>query len=1032
MEPRLFQSLSIALLAAGGILASAAFGSDGSRVIWLDETTDSSLIRSADSYPDKASAHLRQLFPKQADNLRVEHTHDTGNGPVVVNLQAYHQGLPVFGQAVNVIMQRDGALTAMTGQLPDADPDSASARLSSNWNLSPQQAMLKALGEHNQRAAGEDWQLSASQGDYQVFSHTTRSQRIRVKPLYAPNADGSLTPAYYVETGLSMSADGKPQAMVYVLSAVDGSSIAADNRVDDYQAFGYRVFTDAQGEPFDDPYGRSQPHPTGMPDGFLPDVPAPQQLIFTAEQSQLVDDPWLPDGAQETLGNNADVFFNSIITADGQFDFTFTDPASSAVFRPQDGDFRAQVTSPGVFDYQYDELAAPSDYLQRPPTDPSLPVPVGDPQLSAKMVNGFYVLNYLHDLFYDAGFNEAAGNSQQDNFGRGGLDGDPLIMMTSFGLGIFIASLGDGESPQIFQGVNGFSLSNRDASLDFAIIGHEWGHYLVRRLVGRSTGFLTNKQGNALNEGWADFVGLFMQVDAGDSQPPSAPAWDRTFGTGAYVNRDYQLFTPVATATAELDTYYYGVRRYPYSINMQRNPLTLGDISEDAVLPTDIPIFDWRGRTRYNTEVHTAGEVWANALWECYNGILNQRQNLSFEQKRARMAEYLVASLLATPFNPTYTEARDALLAVIKANDRRDYRICKSGMVKRGFGAGAVSPPRESRDLLEVRESFSNAERAVSFISASVNDSIQSNDNDGLLDAGEKGRLTITLRNSGFRQLPVLIARLQPNPAYQASLGGIVVQPGGAPGEDITVTIPIRLLDDTPYADTPFSLRVFGLGQSMGNPSFNLRTHFDLADTGTVDTAEQLPSFANWTVTQSAFTEFHPADPKWKRGSFNDSFVYQVKEGFAGYQSYLTSPELQVSASEDLILSFDHAYKLVKEPDPIFGTFKGQGSIEFTTDGGLTWANIMTLLPTQSDFLGTSAGYPAFTSEVINFGANLAGQTVQFRFFANFQETFAEFYEDGWFVDNIGFSGIDNTPFTQVLPDGTALRAADNRLAGAR
>ncbi|MCG8435323.1 MAG: hypothetical protein MJA83_14960 [Gammaproteobacteria bacterium] len=73
----------------------------------------------------------------------------------------------------------------------------------------------------------------------------------------------------------------------------------------------------------------------------------------------------------------------------------------------------------------------------------------------------------------------------------------------------------------------------------------------------------------------------------------------------------------------------------------------------------------------------------------------------------------------------------------------------------------------------------------------------------------------------------------------------------------------------------------------------------------------------------------------------------------------------------------------------------------------------------QGDFFGTSAGYPGFTAESINLGTMFAGETVQIRFNASFQETFSEFYTDGWFVDNIRFDGINNTPFTQVLPDGS-------------
>ena len=39
----------------------------------------------------------------------------------------------------------------------------------------------------------------------------------------------------------------------------------------------------------------------------------------------------------------------------------------------------------------------------------------------------FFALNFAHDFFYDLGFNEAAGNFQVDNFGRGGLGGDPIV-----------------------------------------------------------------------------------------------------------------------------------------------------------------------------------------------------------------------------------------------------------------------------------------------------------------------------------------------------------------------------------------------------------------------------------------------------------------------------------------------------------------------------------------------------------------------------------------------------------------------------
>ena len=39
----------------------------------------------------------------------------------------------------------------------------------------------------------------------------------------------------------------------------------------------------------------------------------------------------------------------------------------------------------------------------------------------------FFHVNWLHDRWYEAGFDEASGNAQKDNFGRGGIGGDPIL-----------------------------------------------------------------------------------------------------------------------------------------------------------------------------------------------------------------------------------------------------------------------------------------------------------------------------------------------------------------------------------------------------------------------------------------------------------------------------------------------------------------------------------------------------------------------------------------------------------------------------
>ena len=46
------------------------------------------------------------------------------------------------------------------------------------------------------------------------------------------------------------------------------------------------------------------------------------------------------------------------------------------------------------------------------------------PQNKAAITQLFYMVNWLHDWYYDNGFDEAAGNAQANNYGRGPAAGD--------------------------------------------------------------------------------------------------------------------------------------------------------------------------------------------------------------------------------------------------------------------------------------------------------------------------------------------------------------------------------------------------------------------------------------------------------------------------------------------------------------------------------------------------------------------------------------------------------------------------------
>src|SRR6185436_6621599 len=106
-------------------------------------------------------------------------------------------------------------------------------------------------------------------------------------------------------------------------------------------------------------------------------------------------DPWLPPGATETLGNNVDAYVD-VNNPDG-----FTPGL----------DFRADVTAPDAFDRVYD-----------PTIDANLSVN----QQKAAVTQLFFNVNFWHDWYYVAGFDEKAGNAQAVNYGRGGVQGDSI------------------------------------------------------------------------------------------------------------------------------------------------------------------------------------------------------------------------------------------------------------------------------------------------------------------------------------------------------------------------------------------------------------------------------------------------------------------------------------------------------------------------------------------------------------------------------------------------------------------------------
>ena len=684
----------------------------------------------AQSADPEATARLAVAQSVSATNLVLDESLEPlgqATRPSEDALMVYRFGqrvddIPVFGSKLSVLADCNENLRAVTGAY-------AVPAEGARWPkaaLTQKQALRSALAALDAPADRIAMSRQDQSGEFKQFGLTSVLEfrfghPVRIRPVWYP-LENALHPAYQVELTGSRPGQLRPIAKSILISAIDGRELRRDNQIYDMRRrqdacgescprhnFGYRVLASRRNVPYTDPYGFTSPHPTGVADASLPTQPAPMHLLRLNHSGISTGDPWLPSDATDTAGNNVDAFFKAIPEEDGVYtQDIFQDWPYS--YDPDSDDHRAPLSAPWTFDYAYDVDRAPQDYFQLP-GQPVQPVPFDDAQFNARIVQPFFAANWLHDLFYDLGFDEVAGNMQMDNYGRGGLDGDPLKIVAASN-NTFVFAPDDGVSPVMMLGHNNFGLSNRDVSaLDFGVMVHEWGHVLIYRLSGM-TGGAPGQQG-ALHEGFADFLAMFLMVQPGHRDAaPNTGDFHGAYPVGAYWNLDYynpfEDLPPAGSPELPDNAYYHGIRRFPFSASFDINPLTFGHLSPDNPLPEGFEPFDWKWRSLQSYEIHTAGEVWASALWHCARNILAASSDRGFRNAHRRFLASVVAALKMLPMDATYTEARDVVLMAVRATDEQEYLDCRAGFAQRGMGAGAVSPPRDSVEFREVVEDFTD------------------------------------------------------------------------------------------------------------------------------------------------------------------------------------------------------------------------------------------------------------------------------------------------------------------------------------
>jgi len=1052
------------------------------------------------------------------ETLRVIHTHDTGRDGIVVRLRHEIGGIEVFHSDLRVMMKRNRDLVALSGRM---HPQATLALATAPFTLALDDALASAFEDLfavpvlntsfiESRIDGRYTRFALLPGSKADKAGLELTRPARVKPVFFPLGE-QLVAGYFVELYAGKRGTRDAAYHRYVIAADDGRVLYRENLTYG-DSFDYRVWAagDVLHTPLDGPQQDYTPHPTGTPDSSQPAFVAPTLVTMEGFNTNPVNavDPWLPASATESVGNNVDAY---------------TDHSGPDGFTA--GDLRATVTSPQAFDRTYDVLAPPLD---------------SDDQSMASVTQLFYVNNWLHDWFYDSGFDEAAGNAQNDNLGRGGEEGDALRAEAQDGaLGndrnnANMSTPADGESPRMqmylwttgairtldlspaglspataganfgppsydvtatmtlaedgqgdtndgcqpltnnvtgdivlidrsgcsfVQKVNnaqsagavGVVIANdettnifdmggngpgitipammisladgnafksalgngpqtahmvratdveRDGTIDNTIVGHEWGHYIHNRLVDGG-----NRQHSAMSEGWADFFGIYMGHKETDDL------------SGAYAVGVYATFSTSA------DSGYFGIRRYPYSTDPAKNALSFRHISNGEDLPS-VP-GDPGGA---NSQVHNAGEVWASMLWDGYLALVARSQGANapydFMGARRRMADYVVAGLKMTPETATYTEGRDGVLAAAFAADIDDGMALAQAFAGRGAGSCAESPARFSTSLQGLTESNDLAP-VIDVMNVTIDDSVFSCDQDGILDGGEVGLLTVEVANTGIANLD--------NAQLSAStdLPGVVFTNGPqltlgtiTPFDTATATVEVRLdgetVVDLSTLDVEVTVTATTACEGTVTNGLSTRVHADdnvmSSATDTVEsTVEAWAKEGDFGAEVWEREAVSAEDHRWHgedRGSISDT--------------WLESPDLVVDAAADFVLTFGHIYDFEVSDNTLWDG----GVVEISNDGGTTWTDVDQFddpgydgpLTDQADnplsfreaYSGQNPSYPAPDVVTLDFGQAFAGDTVRVRFRIGTDQAVGA---PGWFIDDIAFSGITNLPFGTLEPE---------------
>ncbi|KAJ2065242.1 hypothetical protein GGI17_000498 [Coemansia sp. S146] len=308
-----------------------------------------------------------------------------------------------------------------------------------------------------------------------------------------------------------------------------------------------------------------------------------------------------------------------------------------------------------TFDYPLDLTQQPATYLD------------------FSIAQLFYTVNTLHDLAFIYGFDEAAGNFQDVNYSGLGKGNDFVIATAQDSGGVnnaMFESPPDGQHGRMRMFVWTMNTPNRDGGLEQDIVAHEFTHGISSRLTGgpANADCLSDGEPAGMGEGWSDAVANLLRIRANHTRNVDMIMGEYVYGAG--------------------------IRKYPYSTSLKTNPTTYGYL--------DKPEFK---------EVHAAGEVWAEMLYEITwnlvdkHGISGDLFAHDLTKGNALMMQLILGGMKLQPCNPSFVDARNAIVQAENIlTGGKNHCALWHGFAKRGLGIGAKFDGRQRKEDFGVPE----------------------------------------------------------------------------------------------------------------------------------------------------------------------------------------------------------------------------------------------------------------------------------------------------------------------------------------